>query len=1109
MAFTQLIEKQYLPIEEGKNYNFNDLFILNGGNRIFLKNLTISFGATKSSKLKSLKEFNNLKTKTGAASDGNPRLATSSGVVLSTINGPFTKVLDIPKYYESTSILSTEQSPVGYKKYLEVAQTSSLNKNAYFMIYVKNAKEPKFVKLNELFYYEGARKKSVQIPAGATLKEVVDGKDLFTAKGDAVTSVYIEQSYNFKQCEYTKTIDGKVQTFQAAETFDANNLEKHSYTVIIKEDGTPVFKENVIKLNNQIITHENSTMMEDAGKNNGEIVEVNTIAIKEFNVSHNDDANFVGVVLENQNLIKLVSVEGIYLEDKSTKANPLTDYVGKSVYVKIDDAFYKTNPLTLDQVSVKYEEKEFYQRSIDANDALADNSYLLTKDGTYQKETEVAHPIYYTFVADNETNFDAYIATIVDADGSEKQIVIDKQAYEEAYKKNLSSSFTIDGYKIDIAKVHKAKQTHNFSLCDAVQTTSKGNNIEFCKIYAAEEKTEEEQSIQQEAFEQSYKQGEYKLNKVFVNSNGTQKLVELDERYERFTLSDSYKVKNLADYKIEYQALNEKPFKYTSKDGELGKITGGPSYDIGKAISKSFKTYGSYLANGLAFLYNPAGILFTFACAPVVALGIVSAVVAPIAIPIYQGIYGAWKNSFGKFKRTNQSKFNEKVWQKDLIKNLEHIYTETKTNENRTETKFVNACHKIDAMVNTLKQANMYSDFKMVDGEVEINSHNCASVCEFMKQAKAENNLLKTGKLADKRKLEKTLAKLLKKENLTAEEELELNRTKELLKKQSVCKRYLDLKDKKKLTEDEKSELVNLELEYNNYKDEFKNKMTNYTHAGYTTKPTKKSKQLVENAEVVKSFLYVKHIVKDEDLLSLIETELGLSNEDEKTAKITEIKEMLNGLDYDFENNLFKHGNDRYSYKTCAENDAHMYGMGPSQQQIQTSKTLKLIKKLMESKTVKEKVGNLQSTNVEETPILEEEPIVEEEISLTPPAEAVVEDEIEKANKPKTKRLNKVVITSENSVAQQLEDQNSIYYKNAIKNLTRKNGKYKMSEEEAVSTIFDFVDKINQAHAEKKHAKDVFEKGSLEAYILSNITKSMAKAATLEYLPKEKKNLSV
>ncbi|MBR4998766.1 MAG: hypothetical protein IKY10_02685, partial [Clostridia bacterium] len=68
-----------------------------------------------------------------------------------------------------------------------------------------------------------------------------------------------------------------------------------------------------------------------------------------------------------------------------------------------------------------------------------------------------------------------------------------------------------------------------------------------------------------------------------------------------------------------------------------------------------------------------------------------------------------------------------------------------------------------------------------------------------------------------------------------------------------------------------------------------------------------------------------------------------------------------------------------------------------------------------------------------------------------------------------------------------------------MRNLTRKNGKFEMSKEDAALALFGFTDKVNQAHASKKHAKDVFEKGSVDAYILSTVTKSMSKGATLDY----------
>ena len=257
MAITQLIEKQYEVVDPSKNYDFNDLFIINGGNRVYLKTLKISFGPSKSADLKTLQEFNNLKTKTGNASVGNPRLATSSGVVLSSVDGPYVTNLTVPKYHESTTIMSSPISPDGYKKYLETKETPTLENNAFFLVNVQNSKQERFLRLNQIFYYKGATKKAVEVPVGKTLKEVIKDKDLFTEDGKIITSIYVEKSYRFKQCEYDKrTENGTVEKVAAAETFDADTLTKNSYSVSIRSDGTPEFKEEKIKINSQVITHE-------------------------------------------------------------------------------------------------------------------------------------------------------------------------------------------------------------------------------------------------------------------------------------------------------------------------------------------------------------------------------------------------------------------------------------------------------------------------------------------------------------------------------------------------------------------------------------------------------------------------------------------------------------------------------------------------------------------------------------------------------------------------------------------------------------------------------------------------------------------------------------
>ena len=99
--------------------------------------------------------------------------------------------------------------------------------------------------------------------------------------------------------------------------------------------------------------------------------------------------------------------------------------------------------------------------------------------------------------------------------------------------------------------------------------------------------------------------------------------------------------------------------------------------------------------------------------------------------------------------------------------------------------------------------------------------------------------------------------------------------------------------------------------------------------------------------------------------------------------------------------------------------------------------------------------------------------------------------------KPKKRRSTKKDIIIENSLVQQLEDRNSSIYEHVFKLL--KKGKFKLSKEQAGVEIEKFIDKVNEAHNNKTSVKLMFEKGSIELYILTNGVKELKNLITMSY----------
>ena len=106
------------------------------------------------------------------------------------------------------------------------------------------------------------------------------------------------------------------------------------------------------------------------------------------------------------------------------------------------------------------------------------------------------------------------------------------------------------------------------------------------------------------------------------------------------------------------------------------------------------------------------------------------------------------------------------------------------------------------------------------------------------------------------------------------------------------------------------------------------------------------------------------------------------------------------------------------------------------------------------------------------------------------------EDPGGKPVKPKTTRVNKSAIISENSLVQQLEDRNSTMYQFiffSIKN------SYKLSNDDAHAEINKFIDKVLEAHSNKFSVRKLLEDDRIGKFILKKGIMEMNNLITINY----------
>ena len=951
--------------------------------------------------------------------------------------------------------------PYGLSRTMKVQEGEVSSENNFLMMVFDGSSKQEFFKKSEIYYIDGASIVYLYENNKPIDFSKVKGKTLYVGNR-IIDSIYTEKEYTFSE-------------YQKFEKVDAKNLVKNSYELIkeptqadkdkvktgevVEIDGFYYAKTDEVKQDRYYSTATPVSITVPDPKKPGKTKTEAFYSVKIYEV--NSTGDYVSLRVKGGNKVDMFEVSKLCDENGNPidKTNIL-NYVGKSIRVKTgENTSVETENLTYEQAVYFYEKQYNYEPSISEEDTFADNSYLQTAQGEFVKETYV-EPVSYKFT-DSET-YDAFLVKVETAEGVKEKIVA-----KEDYAK-LTKGLTIKGvYKLE---------TTNFNEGKIVQTTKNGKGFEDCRILAsydaehdvyADLKEEDEKLLREDAlkgFKESYVNGTYMVDYVYVNG----KKVELDKRHKRYVYTDKHLMKDYAADTLIYSGLEKSNVKYKSQNGELGKFEGNAKLKFGKVCKKAYSIWAKSLLYYIGISMTGVGMLACLIAPPLVVAAAGAIIAAPVLIPPIAGIACFIKNVLSRpFK--DKTKFNRKKWAKDLEKELSAI------NENMKETDFSKGYSKdaLIARMNKLKsdilagsKATVADGFQVVNGEIAVNGENVNQVKKFKKEHKKELNDLKSRKSKvekAKKRYEKLMAPFKSAEAKGVVVNTESDKYKEYLKAKQT---YLDLQEL-----------------YDKEESRFNRKMASHKGEALTYSADPEIENKLKRVDRLESFWTVKKFTNKEELLAQGYTE-------------DEIK-MLDSIQYDPTKDVFKTArNGSFNVDKISDDIFNPDIQNTINVSEANEPTLKLLIKLKKS-----------MDKVKEKPVVEETPTVVTNGDQTqtdvvaPDVQAGSERTVDPAPAPtptpKKKKFNKQTITSENSVIVELENVESPTYDYVMKLLTKKSSKFAMTKEQAAAAIFDFTTKANQAHTDQMHAKDVFEKDSVDYYILQKATARMANAATL------------
>ena len=302
--------------------------------------------------------------------------------------------------------------------------------------------------------------------------------------------------------------------------------------------------------------------------------------------------------------------------------------IGKELTVVLDGRSYLTESVQPEEAISTYSTMKRMVQNQSRKNRLSDNSYIRLANGKYVKENQFVRPIAYNFVADQTTNvYDAYLVYYTDTDGSEKSVVVGKAEIDRGARKISRNGKTID---IDRKNAYKIVRSR-FALSGSaiIQTTNLNNSFEDAVTLV--KKPENDTSVlvfQDDAdallktakakFREEYVAGRYDVDEIMLDGE----IVPIDGT-ARYSYTDKYEIDNPEGNKTVNKFLKSGQTKFNPL---TGKFEGGPKFDMGKANWSWFENVGKVLVAPTVF--------------GLASLGIFSALISPLAIPVVLGALG-------------------------------------------------------------------------------------------------------------------------------------------------------------------------------------------------------------------------------------------------------------------------------------------------------------------------------------------------------------------------------------------------------------------------------------------------------------------------------------
>ncbi len=922
---TQLI-KEFEKFS-GKDAKLQEIFVYANISRskkeyVPLSNLRVYINDTTFRKLKSIKDFENILTqqkRTGISLLYVIDSKHADNVILSSFvpndSELMEKNISMPDLYVSDSINGVKEDgdvdlvQYGLKRAVEINKSETFNNSdPYVYVELANDSNMKFVKKDDIGYYEGSKFISLEdiivADRGADVLAIIQDKDLYTRDNNYVTKIFTSATCSI----------GRVK---AKEEIDVANLKIHSFSL----DSNGAIIEEVKDIDSHY--SEQFTHKEDDN------VYLDTI---NYQTNRDDNGNFIKVKFKGYDVETLVDISSLHEITKSGEVGKQINkrefldnkykYIGLSLFYVVPDSDIKMEiqPLTIEEVSLSYDYIKTMEVTNNEDDILKDGTYLRLKDGRYIEENKSVRPNCYEFIAFEETDFDAYFV-LLEPTSEQKGLIVDKSAFVS------KSLVNFNGHELKLSNAVKIRLSAKpMNECDVVQTSSTSQKVETCEILTKlslnddgsifydrdgrvikiSKSEEEKATILENAridFIEKYKKGQYVIDRV-VDDEGN--LTELDVQKNRYTMSNMTSKIDSANELYEYKFFKNGKLVYNTK---TGKLEGGPKYDTKSAILKELGRGGANVFIASASLLSLGG-FFLLAIAPVAAVAtLASLAVYPLGASIVHAIKGSIINN-RKYNYKDRIEQNRKQLSKEIDEDLSEIYSQTKEvsikssyemlkehfkkvfmeshDESLRKLKgaelereidkkikelssedylrltkyarskyilaFVDRMNKVEEKLNCFASTKYYSDFRIENGKGEVTPENAPLFSKYR---------------AEMLKLEKEIKKLRK-----------------------AVKRDPSLQ-------------TNLELKV----EEYKQKSLNYTSLGQEQGRDEKYDAVSEKVYMIKGLIACK------EFGDILEEEFD-KDLDEKMVLSKDEKEFISHLDYNPSKNVFTYDGKRFSFES-------------------------------------------------------------------------------------------------------------------------------------------------------------------------------------------------